>query len=64
MLAVIFRHLDNEGSFPMCLRLADVIPVPKLLPQKLETMDLSRLLSFCQRHLKELVWEVESYFGE
>ena len=27
-LAVIFRHLVKGGSFPICCRLADVVPAP------------------------------------
>ena len=28
-LAVIFRHLVNDGNFPACEKLADDVPVPK-----------------------------------
>ena len=30
--AVIFRHLVKGGCFPVCWRLADVVPVPKGSP--------------------------------
>ena len=28
-LTIIFRHLDKGNRFPVCWRLADVVPVPK-----------------------------------